>query len=159
MVDEQLRKLEELRVSGALTEEEFQFQRSQLTGASQADRSYSHGDGDFAGESSHVDTDDQSKKSLFSTIGLVLFTVGLVIVFYAGWIYDPSVSSSPDIGGSSVQEILDSYERAKALGPTRVNNTGLLNRQLIIALLGVAVMICGGLMYAASKIIDAIERR
>ena len=71
----------------------------------------------------------------------------------------PPDTFAGDIGGSSVQEILDSYERAKALGSTRVNNTGLLNRQLIIALLGVAVMICGGLMYTASKIIDAIERR
>lgn len=158
---ERLDKLEQLKASGALTEDEYKSQRHKILESypGYEDDRVEHAEPSAVRNQDMVEEDEQSRKSIFSTIGLVLFLVGLGTVFYAGWIYDPSVSSSPDIGGDTVQEILDSYERAKEIGETRINNTGLLNRQLIIALLGVAVMICGAVMYAASKVIDAIQRR
>ena len=143
---ETLEKLIRLRDVGALTEEEFAERKARLM------------DGE---NGTYVETEagGSGRRSVLSTVGLLTTIFGFLIVLYAGWIYDPTVTSSPDIGGSSVQDVLDSYERAKLLGSSKVYNNGLLNRQLILALLGVAISIVGSILYAASKVADAVTRR
>lgn len=76
--------------------------------------------------------------------GAVLLLIGLGLLGW-GLIMDPSV---PSYSSGSIYD----------LGPSRINNNGLLNDKLILCVSGAAFLVSGNVLLAASGIIDAIGR-
>ena len=78
---------------------------------------------------------------LLHPVGMVLIFVGMCAMGYAGLIYEPSVSSGSGLYGV----------------PERINNTGLLQRQLLIFIAGAAFFVSGIVSWAASVLFDLVR--
>ena len=75
--------------------------------------------------------------------GWVLTGLGIILMGYAGFVYDPSVESG---GGGGLLDL-----------PSRINNNGLMQHQLLIFLSGVASFISGTIFLSAATIYDLLR--
>lgn len=69
--------------------------------------------------------------------GIAMFVVGIALMGYAGFVYDPSVETSD----GSLYGL-----------PQRINNTGLLQRQLMLFLFGAFTMLSGAVLWVGGAI-------
>lgn len=77
-----------------------------------------------------------------STFGIVLFQVGIIVMLYAGIMFDPSVESGSDLYGL----------------PQRINNNGLLQQQLMLFIGGGSAFVAGAILWSAGAIMGAVSR-